>query len=69
MFRQITAIIRESRNALEATQARSVLWMCMDYDSFSVVSCREMQPSVYKLRRGKAFLTFHFLYKNYDRPD
>jgi hypothetical protein len=28
------------RSALEATQARSVLWMCMDYDLSSVVSCR-----------------------------
>jgi hypothetical protein len=46
IFRQIIAIIRESLNALEATQARSVLWMCMDYDSSSVVSCREMQPSL-----------------------
>jgi hypothetical protein len=40
MFRQIIAIIRGSRSALEATQARSVLWMCMDYGSSSVVSTR-----------------------------
>jgi hypothetical protein len=31
------------RSALEATQARSVLWMYMDYDSSSVVSCWGMQ--------------------------
>jgi hypothetical protein len=49
MFRQIIAIIRGGQSALEATQARSVLWMCMDYDSSSVVSCREMQASVYTL--------------------
>jgi hypothetical protein len=38
MFRQIIA--------LEATQARSVLWMYMDYDSSSVVSCRGLQLTV-----------------------
>jgi hypothetical protein len=32
------------RSALEATQARSVLWMYMDYDSSSVVSCRGILP-------------------------
>jgi hypothetical protein len=36
------------RSALEATQAWSVLWTCMDYDLSSVISCREMQPSVYR---------------------
>jgi hypothetical protein len=30
------------RSALEATQARFVLWMYVDYDSSSVVSCRGM---------------------------
>jgi hypothetical protein len=30
------------RSALEATQARSVLWMYMDYDSSSVISFRGM---------------------------
>jgi hypothetical protein len=30
------------RSAFEAAQAKSVLWMCMDYDSSSVVSCRGM---------------------------
>jgi hypothetical protein len=33
------------RSALEATQARSVLWMYVDCDSSSVVSCRGMQLS------------------------
>jgi hypothetical protein len=31
------------RSALEATKARSVMWMYVDYDSSSVVSCRGMQ--------------------------
>jgi hypothetical protein len=39
------------RSALEATQAWSVLWMCMVYDSSIVVICREMQPSVYLSRQ------------------
>jgi hypothetical protein len=34
---------QEGRSALEATQVRSVLWMCMDYDSSGVVSCPGMQ--------------------------
>jgi hypothetical protein len=41
------------RSALEATQARSVLWMYMDYDSSSVVSCREMQPAGCRNMLGK----------------
>jgi hypothetical protein len=42
MFQHVIAIFKGVIVTLEATQAISVLWMYMDYDSSSVVSCRGM---------------------------
>jgi hypothetical protein len=42
MFRQVVANHQGVVRASEATQAISVLWMYMDYDLSSVVSCTGM---------------------------